>query len=125
MTSAIRRALRMLIAQKIVCQRRHQRTRQDIGSGQRKNHGLGEWPKKVAGDAAEPEHRHESDANAEQRHCRRHNDLLRAIENGGLDLFALLEMPVDVLAGYRPVVDQNYYGERQTPRATELDPLPQ
>ena len=109
----------------IVCQRRHQRARQHIGSRKREHHRLGERPEQITGDAAEPEHRHESDANAEQRDGRRHHDLLRAIENGGLDLLALLEMPVDVLDGDGGVVDQDADGERQTAERHDVDGLAQ
>jgi hypothetical protein len=56
---------------------------------------------------------------------RRHHDLLRAIENGGLDLFALLDMPVDIFDGHGRVVDQDANGERQTAERHDIDRLAQ
>ena len=63
--SRIARAVDALMAQEIVCQRRHQRARQHIGRRQRQHHRFSERPEQIAGDAAEPEHRHESDADAQ------------------------------------------------------------
>src|SRR5258708_25833590 len=53
-TGIIGRAMSVLIAQKIVVQRAHQGTRQDIRRRKREHHGLGERPKKATGHAAEP-----------------------------------------------------------------------
>ncbi len=120
-TGLIDRAVDMLMTQEMVCQRRHQRARQHIGSGQRQHHRFGQRPEQITGDAAKPEHWHEGDADTEQRHRRRHNDLLGAIENGGFDRLALLEVPVDVLDGDGSVVDQNADRERQATERHDVD----
>ena len=125
MTGLIGRAVDVLIAQQIVCQRRHQRARQHIGGGKREHHRFGERPEQVARNAAESKHRHEGDANAEQRHRRRHHDLLGAIENRGLDFFALFKMPVDVLDGDGRVVDQNSDRQREAAECHHVDRLAQ
>src|SRR5882757_7462452 len=53
--------LDVLMSQKIVRQRRHKRPRQYIGGRKREHHGFCQRPEQVAGDAAQPEHRHEGD----------------------------------------------------------------
>ena len=45
-------------------------------------------------------------------------DLLRAVEDRGLDLLALLEMPVDVLDRHGGIVDQDAHRQRQAARAS-------
>ena len=87
------------------------------------DHGLGHRPEQVARDAAQLEHRHEHDAQAQQRHERRNHDLLRAIENGRLDLLAELEVIVDVLDGDRAVVHQDADREREPPEGHDVDAI--
>ena len=82
-----------------------------------------ERPEQISGDAAELEHRHEHDAEAEQRHEGRNDDLLRAIQDRRLDLLALLEVIVDVLDRDGPVVDQDADGERKTAQRHHVDGL--
>ena len=45
---------------------------------------------------------------------------MRAVENGGLDLFALLQVPVDVLDRHRRIVDQDADRQRQAAERHEL-----
>ena len=71
----------------------------------------------------EEEHRHEHDADAEQRDESRHHDLLGAVHDGGFDLLALLEMPVDVLDRHRGFVDQDADGERQPAQRHDVERL--
>ena len=112
-----------LLAQQVVRQRGHQRARQDVGRDQRKDHRLGERTEQIAGDTAQAEHRHEGDADAHQRHGGRDDDLLGAVQDCGLDLLAVLEMPVDVLDRHRRVVDQDADGERQPTERHDVDRL--
>ena len=51
------------------------------------------------------------------------HDLLRAVEDGGLDVLALLEMPVDVLDGDGCIVDQNADGQRQSAQRHDVERL--
>ena len=112
-----------MAAHQIIGHGRHQRARQDERADQREHHRFGQRPEQIAGDAAELEHRHEHDAQAEQRHEGRNDDLLRAVEDRRLDLFALFEMIVDVLDRDRAVVDQDADGERQTAQRHDVDGL--
>ena len=47
------------------------------------DHGFGHRREQIARDAVQREHRHEHDADAEQGHESRGDDLLRAVEDGG------------------------------------------
>ena len=58
--------LEHLLAEKVVRQGGNERARQDIRGDQRKDHGFGERTKQITGDATQSEHRHESDADAQQ-----------------------------------------------------------
>ena len=113
----------MMAAHEIMGHGRHQRARQQERADEREHDGLGQRPEQVAGDAAELEHRHEHDAQAKQRDEGRHDDLLRAVEDRRLDLFALLEVVVDVLDGDGAVVDQDADGERQAAERHDVDRL--
>ncbi len=93
-----------LLAQQVVGQRGHQRARQHVGRNQRKDHRLGEGAEQIAGDTAQSEHRHEGDADTHQRYHGRDDDLLGAVQNCGLDLLAVFEMPVDILDCHRLMI---------------------
>ena len=67
------------------------------------------------------EHRHEHDADAEQRDEGRRHDLRRAIHDRGLDFLALLEMPVDVLDRHGRVVDQDADRERKAAERHDVE----
>ncbi len=84
---------------------------------------IGHRHEQEARDALEEEHRHEHDADAEQRHEGRRHDLPRAVHDGGLDVLALLEVPVDVLDGDRGVVDQDADGQRQAAQGHDVQRL--
>ena len=84
---------------------------------------IGHRHEQEAGDALEEEHRHEDDADAEQRDEGRRHDLPRAVHDRGLDVLALLEMPVDVLDGDGGVVDQDADGERQAAQGHDVERL--
>jgi hypothetical protein len=49
----------------------------------------------------------------------------RALENGGLDVLALFQVPVDVLDGDGRVVNENTDRERETAERHEVDRLPE
>ena len=57
------------------------RARKDERAGEREYHCFSQWPEQIAGDAAKLEHRHEDDAQTEQRNEGGNDNLLRAVEN--------------------------------------------
>ena len=109
--------------QQILRHRRHQRARQDErpdhGEHHRQRHRHEQEPR----DARQEEHRHEHDADAQQRDEGRRHDLPRAVEDGGFDLLALLQMPVDVFDRHRRVVDQDADRQRQTAQRHDVQRL--
>ena len=113
----------MMAAHQIIGHGRHERARQDERADQRKDHRLGHRPEQIAGDAAELEHRYEHDAEAQQCHECRNDDLLRAVEDRRFDRFALFEMVVDVFDRHGAVVDQNADGERKPAERHDVDGL--
>ncbi len=60
---------------------------------------------------------HKSETNAGR------HDLLGAVEDGGLDVLALLQMPVDVLDRHRRLVDEDADGERQPAQGHDVERL--
>ena len=113
----------ILAAHEIIGHGRHERARQDERADQREDHRLGQRPEQIAGDAAELEHRHEHDAEAQQCHEGGYDDLLRAVEDRRFDRFALFEMVVDVFDRHGAVVDQDADGERQPAERHDVDGL--
>ena len=81
--------------EQMIGHRRHQRARQDEGADHREHDRFRHRHEQEARDAVEEEHRHEDDADAQQRHEGGRHDLARAVHDRRLDLFAVLEMPVD------------------------------
>ena len=113
----------MTTAHQIVSHGWNERARQGERTDQCKHDGLGQRREQIASDAAELEHRHEDDAQAEQRHKGRNNNLLRAVEDGLFDFLALFEMIINVLDGHRPVVDQNADGKSEAAERHDVDGL--
>src|SRR5580693_9928633 len=97
----------MTAAHQVVGHGWNEGARQSERTDQRKHDRLGQWREQIARDAAELEHRQEDDAETEQRHKGRNDNLLRAVKNGPFNIFALFEMKIDVLDRHRSVVDQN------------------
>ena len=92
---------------------RHQGAREDERAGHGEDHRQGHRPEQVPGDALQQEHRHEHDADAQQRDERRADDLRGAVEDRSLHRLALFQVPVDVFDGHRGVVHQNPHRQRQ------------
>src|SRR5580704_11609717 len=90
-------------------QRRHQRSRKNVGSEHRKNHGLRQWNEEISCYPAEQKQRHKDDADAQCRDECRYGDLLGAIQNGlpNLGLVTFFKDAVDVFDLNRGVVHQN------------------
>jgi hypothetical protein len=107
----------------VLCQRRHQRTRQQVGGEHREHDRLGERDEQELGDAGEQEHRHEHDADGQGRDQGGQGDLVGAVEDRGLDVLAVLEVPVDVLDRHRGVVDEDADGEREPAERHDVDGL--
>ena len=110
-------------AHEIIGHGRDQRARQDERADQSKYHRFRQRPEQVAGDAAELEHRHENNAQAQQRHEGRNDDLLRTVEDRRLDLFALFQMIVDVFDRDGAVVDKDADGESKAAQGHDIDGL--
>ena len=118
-SSLMAAAVQHLPAQHIIRHRRNQGEGEDERSEKRENDGFGKWAEKVAGDTAEREHWHKDDVEHEQRDESRHDDLLGAIQNGRLDLFALLEMIENAFNRDDSLVNQ--HADRQSKPAERHD----
>ena len=119
-----RACLRPMWFEQIHRQRRHQGTRENERTGHGKDHRQRHWPEQVTGDALQQKHRHEHDADAQQRDESRADDLRGAVENRGLHRLALLQVPVDVLDGHRGVVHQDAHRQRQPAQCHHVEGLP-
>ena len=115
---AVQVGMRLMLAQHVLRHRRHQRARQDERPDHCRHHSFGQRHEQEVRHAGQKEHRHEDDANAQQRNEGGRHDLLGAVKDGLLDLLALLEMPVDVLDRHRRFVDENTDGQRQPAQAS-------
>ena len=78
-----------------------------------KTNGFGHGHKQVARHAAEEEHGHKDDADGEGGDQGRRSDLRRAVKDGLLDLFAGLEIAVDIFDLHGGIVHQNADGQRE------------
>ena len=100
-------AVQDLSAEQMVRHRRDQSAGEDERSDKRENDGLGKRPEEVAGDSAELKHRRKNNAKHEQRDkCRNHN-LLGAIQNGRLDVLALLKMIENIFERHSSFINQH------------------
>src|SRR5271156_5444297 len=111
----------VVFLQQVLGHRRHDGGRQQIGGKHGKDDGLGQRDKEILRHAAEKEHWYEDDTNGKRRDKGGDRDLGRAIENGLLDLLALLEIAVDVLDLNGCIVDQDADGQRQTAKSHDVD----
>ena len=107
--------------QQVTRHRRHQRARQDEGADEGEHDRLGQRPEQIAGDAAKLEHRRENDVEHQERHERRYDDLLRAVEDRWLDRLAHLQMVENVFQRNRSLVDQHADGKRQPAERHHVD----
>ncbi len=105
------------------CERRNQRTRENVRGQHREHDRFGQWDEQEFGDAGEQEHGHEHDADRQGRDQRRQSDLVGAVENRGFHVLAVLEMVIDVLDGDRRIVDQNADRERESAQGHDVDRL--
>ena len=104
--------------------RRHQRIGQNVRGDHREDDRHRQRSEQIAGDPAKRQQRDESDADAKQRDRRRGHDFLRAVGDGGQDVFVLLfHVTIDVFDGDRRIVDQNTDRERQTAERHHIDGL--
>jgi hypothetical protein len=115
--------MRRMLAQQVVRHRRHERAREDERARHGGHHRLGHRHEQEPRHALQEEHRHEHDADAQQRDEGRRHDLGGAVHDGGLDLLALLEVPVDVLDRHRGVVDQNADRKREPAQRHDVQRL--
>ena len=109
--------------QQILRHGRHQCARQDErpdhGEHHRQRHRHEQEPR----DPGQEEHRHEHDADAQQRDERRRHDLVRAVEDRGFYVLALLEVPVDVLDGHGRIIDEDADREREAAERHDVEGL--
>ena len=112
-----------VLVQEIFRHRRHQRTRQDERPQHGEHHRFRHRYEQKTRDALQEEHRHEDDTDAQQRHESRRHDLVGTVEDGGLDLLALLQMEIDILDRHRCVIDKNADGERKTAQRHDVQRL--
>ena len=107
--------------QQVFGHRRHQGARQQERPDHREDHGQRHRHEQKARHALQEEHRHEHDADAQQRDEGRRHDLVGAVQDRGLDVLALLQMPVDVLDRDRGVVDENADRQRQAAERHDVE----
>ena len=123
-TERIARRLFVLIGvvrlQEIHGHRRNERPRKYERRHHREHDGFGHRHEKEPRNALQEEHRHEDDADAEHRHERRRRDLIGAVENCGLDVFALLEMVIDILDRHRCFIDKDTDRQRQAAKRHDV-----
>ena len=110
-------------AQQVFRHRRHQGARKHERAGHREHHRFGHRHEQEARYALQEEHRHENDADAQQRDECRGDDLVRTVHDGGLDILALFEMPVDVFNRHRGIVDQNPDRQREAAEGHDIERL--
>src|SRR5580704_7890173 len=96
-----------LPTKQILRHRRDQSAGEDERSDNRENDGLGKWPEEVAGDSAELKHRRKNNAEHEQRDKCRNDNLLGTIQNGRLDVLALLKMIENIFERHSSFVNQH------------------
>src|SRR5471032_2419383 len=109
--------------QQVLRHRGNERSRQDERRDHREDHGLGHWHEEEPRDAVEEEHWYEHNANTDQGHERRRDDLRGAIKDGLFYLLALLQMPVDIFDGDSRVVDENPHRERKAAERHDVERL--
>ena len=98
-----------------------QRSGQNERGHHREDHRQRHRHEQIARHALQEKHRHEYDADTEQRDKGGGHDLARAVHDRGLHILALLEMPVDVFNGDGGIVNQNAHGQRQTPKRHQIE----
>src|ERR1700733_15292093 len=113
----------LLLLQQIHRQRRHQRSRQDIGRQHGKDYGLSERNKEVPGNAAEKEHGKKYDADTQCGNQRRDSNLCGSIQNPIVQLGALFKMPLDIFNSDGRVVDQYANRQREPTQCHDVDRL--
>ena len=100
-------AVQDLSAEQMVRHRRDQSAGEDERSDKREYDGLGQRPEEVAGDSAELKHRRKNNAKHEQRDKSRNHNLLGAIQNGRLDVLALLKMIENIFERHSSFINQH------------------
>ena len=108
-------------AQQIFRHRRDQRTRQQEREYHGEHHAFRHRHEQEARDAAQKEHRNENDADAQQGHKRRDDDLRGAIEDRGFHWLALFEVVVDALDRHRRLVDEYAHSEGEPPQGHDVE----
>src|SRR6267143_2323733 len=111
-------------AQQIHDERGNQRSREEIRSQQSEYDGFGERHEEITGHTRQEKHGHEHDADAEGGDERGNRDLLRSIENALVEIFALAELPLDILDGDGGVIDQNSDRQREAAQRHDVDGFP-
>ena len=106
--------------QQVFGQRRDQGAGQQERPDESENDGFRQWPEQIADDAAKLEHRHENDADADQRVEGGNDDLLGPIEDGRFQRLALLQMPVDIFKRNGALIHQDSNRKRQPPSVITL-----
>ena len=118
-------SLLLMAAQQILGHGRDQRPREQIGGEHGEHHRFRQRNEQVARHAGEEEHGQKHDADGKGGNKCRDRDLLRAIQNRLLNLFAFGDIPVDVLNFDGGVVHQNADRERQSAQGHDVDGLAQ
>ncbi len=98
---------------------------EDVGREHGEDNGFGERNEEVASYAAEKEHGHEDDADAERGDESGNGDLGGAIENGFALCVALFEVAFDVFDGDSGVVDEDADSESEAAKSHDVDGLVQ
>ncbi len=110
-------------AEKEKHQRRHNRSRQKVGSQHREYYGLCQRPEKIAGNSAQKKYGNEDHANAQRGHEGGHRNLLRAEQDRIVQRLAHGQKPVNVFNFDGGVVHQYAHGQRQASERHDVDRL--
>ena len=122
-TLAVLLRTRHLSVEEVLRHRGHERARQNEREDHREDHGLCQRDEEKARNALEEEHRHERDADTQRRHECRGCDLMGPVEDGRLDLLALLQVPVDVLDRHGGIVNEDANRQREAAQGHDVEGL--
>ena len=114
-------AMRRLMSEQETRHRIDERAREHIRADEREDDRLGHRAEQITGHAAKVEHRHEDDADAQERYGRGNDDLSRAVHDRAFDVLALLQVVVDVLDRHRRVIDENADRKREAAERHHVD----
>ena len=101
--------------------RRYQRTREEVRRQHRKDHRLSERHEQVARDTRQEEHGQKHDTDTQRRYQCRYCNLAGSVVDGVVQIFAKMEMTLDVLDRHCRIIDENTDCQRQSTQRHQVD----